>query len=149
MHGSFTSYFTRIQYGIFNYLGGCPLLHFIPDGMKHEGMPVIIFPLHERQVNVGQRYKFEAIMTKEATFVLYNITYRVAHAVKYTEIDASAEIAVEEASPMDPVLLRLTEKDGWRIKEDLGDTVILCKNKKNKIGKDTEVTMIHHRPKKK
>ncbi|MCA9366081.1 hypothetical protein KC722_00720 [Candidatus Kaiserbacteria bacterium] len=66
--------------GTFGYHLNCSIPHHVPQGEFAEGMPVIVFPKDRKDVTVGKTYEYTSVLTKQATYVIDGVVYRVAHA---------------------------------------------------------------------
>ncbi len=79
------SYETRT--GQFGYRRNCSIPHFIPQGLEHDGYPVIVFPQRNSDVTVGKTYDFTIKPTRAATYTIDGEVYRVAHAIAPRDIN--------------------------------------------------------------
>lgn len=89
--------------GRFDYWNNCPILCFLPHAAEYEDRPVIVFLSDRADVTRGELYEFTVKMTRQATYVLDGVTYRVGHAAHIRRLDA------EEGTRMDYLLHNSTE----------------------------------------
>lgn len=95
--------------GKFGYHRNCSLLHFLPPGESKDGMPVIVFPHRNHQAVEGRTYDFVMSMSREATYTIDGVKYRVAHATAFTDITGKEagylDILIGKGDSMPPVTL--------------------------------------------
>lgn len=86
--------------GTFGYRSDCSIAHYLPQGKVHDGLPIIVFPQKNEDIVPGRTYEFGLAMTREATYIIDGVTYRVGHAI------APRELGGQEADYVDQVLHR-------------------------------------------
>jgi len=91
----------KMKTGMFDFrLKGCSIPHFIPNGETCDGFRVIVFPQKDHEVTLGKTYSFLMQLTREATYTIDEEVFRVAHAVRLTEVSGT------EGSEYDAVVYR-------------------------------------------
>ena len=131
--------------GSFDYRNNCSLICIIPDGVTDDGHPVIIFPKERYDVSTGVPYNFEMTMTRQATYLLDDVKYRVAHA------DVIMDMAGKEADLLDKAVhscvgtQAVSLGDSYPLLAGLKDQ--LAKPRKDRTRKkSTKASTIAHKP---
>lgn len=98
--------------GKFDYhIKGCATPHHIPQGESRDGYPVIVLLRHASEATIGKTYSFGIMMTRDAVYVIDNITYRVGYATSILPVSDSEGDAFDVLvhAPQKPKPAKLAE----------------------------------------